>query len=82
LLQADRSILESCKQHLVPSDTLHIFPTNKQVDLHNNKLIATVCEVTETLTAQVVLEFMLEKINSTVQYHYLAKFESSFCRMI
>jgi len=52
LLQADRSILESCKQHLVPSDTLHIFATNKQVDLHNNKLIATVCEVTETLTAQ------------------------------
>ena len=53
LLQADRSNnLESCKQHLVPSDTLHIFATNKQVDLHNNKLIATVWEVTETLTAQ------------------------------
>ncbi|CAC5374719.1 unnamed protein product [Mytilus coruscus] len=51
-LPGDHCILKSCLQHSVPLESLHIFATSKEIDSHKGKMIAKVCEVTETLMAQ------------------------------
>lgn len=48
----DHSILESCTQRSLPSDVLHIFGTNKEVDSHNSKMINLICKETKILEAQ------------------------------
>ncbi|XP_071150957.1 ATP-dependent DNA helicase PIF1-like [Mytilus edulis] len=52
LLPRDLSVLQSCMQHSVPLDSLHIFATNKEIDSHNSKMIDKVCEETVTIMAQ------------------------------
>ncbi|XP_071150816.1 uncharacterized protein [Mytilus edulis] len=47
----DKAILESCEQHTVPPETLHIFGTNKEVALHNTQMIESVCPITQTIDA-------------------------------
>ncbi|XP_071153509.1 uncharacterized protein [Mytilus edulis] len=47
----DQAILKSCEQHTVPPETLHIFGTNKEVALHNNQMIESVCAITQTINA-------------------------------
>ncbi|XP_062617119.1 ATP-dependent DNA helicase PIF1-like [Saccostrea cucullata] len=52
LLPQDRSILEACTQHTIPSDALHIFATNKEVNTHNSNMITEICSNIETISAQ------------------------------
>ncbi|XP_071145215.1 uncharacterized protein [Mytilus edulis] len=48
----DEALLKSCENHTITPETLHIFGTNKEVDLHNNQLIQSVCKITQTICAQ------------------------------
>ncbi|CAG2208314.1 unnamed protein product [Mytilus edulis] len=52
LLPVDYCLLKSCLTHSVPEESLHIFATNKEIDCHNSKMIAKVCQETETIMAQ------------------------------
>ncbi|XP_071150937.1 uncharacterized protein, partial [Mytilus edulis] len=52
LLPGDYCLLKSCLTHSVPEESLHIFATNKEIDFHNSKMIAKVCQETETIMAQ------------------------------
>ncbi|VDI50596.1 Hypothetical predicted protein, partial [Mytilus galloprovincialis] len=48
----DEALLKLCENHTITPETLHIFGTNKEVDLHNNQLIESVCKITQTICAQ------------------------------